>query len=151
MYKDIEAAKILDIDEDKMVETFVNLGERKDFAALNDGIFRPYTVSGEVASLFDRISTNLGVPNPFDLAGDAIGAIREILSETPITLDVFPDLPNPFRNLPLPKLLPNNQGSIPTNVQNAAGFVGQQNVTLPYNSLTQEQKLDRINEIFNNG
>ena len=151
MYKDIEAAKILGIDEDKLVENFVNRGERKDFAALSDGIFRPYTVSGEVASLFDRISTNLGVPNPFDLAGDAIGAIREILSETPVTLDVFPDLPNPFKNLPTPKLLPNNQGNIPANVQNSAGFVGQQNITLPYNQLTQEQKLDRINELFNNG
>ena len=143
MYKDIEAAKILDIDEDKLVETFVNRGERKDFAALNDGIFRPYTVSGEVASLFDRISTNLGVPNPFDLAGDAIGAIREILSETPITLDVFPDLPNPFRNLPLPKLLPNNQGSIPTNVQNAASIIGGQNISIP-NIVTQAQTFDNL-------
>ena len=64
---------------------------------------------------------------------------------------MFPDLPNPFKNLPTPKLLPNNQGNIPTNVQNSAGFVGQSNITLPYNQLTQEQKLDRINELFNNG
>ena len=42
-------------------------------------------------------------------------------------------------------------GTIASGIQNAAGFVGQQNITLPYNQLNQEQKLDRINEIFNNG
>ena len=57
-------------------------------------------ISGEVASLFDRNSDELGIPKSFDLAGDAIEELERILSEYIITLDVFPDLPNPFRNLP---------------------------------------------------
>ena len=93
----------------------------------------------------------LGIPNPFDAAIDTIEELRANLSEYSLSNENIPNFKNPFKNLPTPDLGPAAQGNIPTNVQNSAGFVGQSNITLPYNQLTQEQKLDRINELFNNG
>ena len=88
------------------------------------------------------------MPNPFETAEDIIDTIREILSETPVSLDVFPDLPNPFRQSIIPNLGNTPAGQLPPNVANATpGFVGQQNVSIPYTQLPQDQKLDRIEKV----
>jgi hypothetical protein len=100
---------------------------------------------------FQEIADELGIVNPIDAVIDTIEELRSSLSDYSLSNEAIPDINNPFKNLPTPDLGPAAQGNIPTNVQNSAGFVGQQNVTLPYNQLSQEQKLDRINELFNNG
>ena len=151
MYKDIQAAQTLGLGEGKIEDIMIKRGERNAFNSLIDGEFRPYKMSNDVEQIFQINAERLGVGNPLDSALDVIDNIYEILSQTPTSLDVFPNLPNPFRQSIIPNLGPVNQGNIPANVQSAPGFVGQQNITLPYNQLTQEQKLDRINEIFNNG
>ena len=151
MYKDIQAAQTLGLGEGKIEDIMIKRGERKAFNSLIDGEFRPYRMSNDVEQIFEINAERLGVGNPLDSALDVLDNIYEILSQTPTSLDVFPNLPNPFRQSIIPNLGPVNQGNIPANVQNSAGFVGQQNITLPYNQLTQEQKLDRINELFNNG
>ena len=121
------------------------------YDSISQGEFKPYQVSEAVEDLFEFNAAQTRTPNPYLAAENVIDRIQDILELVPLTSNVFPNIENPFKTLPLPKLLPNNQGNIPANVQNSAGFVGQQNVTLPYNQLNQEQKLDRINEIFNNG
>ena len=66
----------------------------------------------------------------------------------PLDSDYFPELLNPFDNLPKPNLGP--VGEIPPNVANASGFVGQSNVSVPFTELNQDQQLDKIDKLFNN-
>jgi hypothetical protein len=151
IYKDIEAAKTLGMNNAAVEESFINRGERNNFRALEENRFRPLKISREIRELFSENAAELGIVNPFEAAYNEIERIRNDLERVTLEGDFFPTIENSFKNLPTPDLGPAAQGNIPANVQNSAGFVGQQNVTLPYNSLTQEQKLDRINEIFNNG
>ena len=150
-YKDIKAAETLGVTP-TAIENIMD--ERKVgsiYDSISQGEFKPYQVSEAVEDLFEFNAAQTRTPNPYLAAENVIDRIQDVLELVPLTSNVFPNIENPFKTLPLPRLLPNNQGNIPTNVQNSAGFVGQQNITLPYNQLTQEQKLDRINELFNNG
>ena len=106
MFLDIDAAKVLGMNEDSIAEDMANRGERKAFGFLNEGLFRPYAVSRDVAELFETRSAEIGAPNPFEQAIDVMERIREVLSETSLEGDVFPNIENPFSNLPEPTLGP---------------------------------------------
>jgi len=149
MYKDIKAAELLGMNEEQIEETMVKRGERRAFNSLIDGEFRPYSISNDVKNIFEFNAEQLGIPNPFEAAEDIIDTIQEILSETPVSLDVFPELPNPFRQSIIPNLGSTPAGQLPPTVANATpGFIGQQNVSIPYTQLqTEDQKLDRINKV----
>jgi len=149
MYKDIQAAKLLGMTEEQIEETMVKRGERRAYNALIEGEFRPYSISNDVKSIFEFNAEQLGIPNPFEAAEDIIDTIQEILTETPTSLDMFPDLPNPFRQSIIPNLGSTPAGQLPPTVANATpGFIGQQNVSIPYTQLqTEDQKLDRINKV----
>ena len=151
MSEDMQGATLLGLTEDQMYTEVLERVGAPNFGTLSDGIFRPMKVSRGSLIGFQEIADELGIPNPFDAAIDTIEELRANLSEYSLSNENIPNFKNPFKNLPTPDLGPAAQGNIPTNVQNSAGFVGQQNITLPYNQLTQEQKLDRINELFNNG
>jgi len=106
MFLDIDAAKVLGMGEDDIAQNMINRGERTNFSFLNEGLFRPYTPSRDVAELFDIRAAEIGAPNAFEQAADVIDRIREVLSETPLGGDLFPDIQNPFSNLPEPTLGP---------------------------------------------
>ena len=106
MYLDLEAAKTLGMETDAIAENMANRGERRAFGFFEEGLFRPYSVSRDVAELFDIRSAQIGAPNPFEQAIDVIDRIRDVLAETSLDGDVFPNLENPFRNLPIPTLGP---------------------------------------------
>jgi hypothetical protein len=106
MYLDIDAAKILGMSTDRIAENMDNRGERKAFGFLEEGLFRPYSVSRDVADLFETRSAEIGAPNAFEQAIDVIERIKEVLSETSLEGDVFPAIENPFSNLPEPTLGP---------------------------------------------
>jgi hypothetical protein len=159
LYQDIEAAKLLGMNEDAVAERMIGRGERTAFGFLNEGIFRPLTISRDVQTLFQSKADELGVPNPFEQAADVIGNIQEALAETALEGDLFPDIPNPFR----PQLIPNavaqaNQiiNNNPANLAMAAapvntGFIGQGNVNIdPVTRLTaaEEVLLDPLEKRF---
>ena len=106
MYLDIDAAKILGMSSDNISENFDNRGEKRALKFLEEGLFRPYKVSKDVAELFETRSREIGAPNPFDQAIDVIDRITDVLSETTLEGDVFPPIENPFSNLPEPTLGP---------------------------------------------
>ena len=106
MYLDIDSAKILGMDEDAIATNMYDRGERKAFNAINEGEFRPLTISTDVQELFDVRSSELGAPNPFEAAEDVIDRIREVLEAVPLGADLFPVLENPLRKLDLPTLGP---------------------------------------------
>ena len=106
MYLDINAAEILGMDKDAISENMTKRGERRAFNFLDEGIFRPYSVSPDVAELFEIRAREIGAPNAFVQAEEVLSRIKEILSETSLEGDVFPDIENPFSNLPEPTLGP---------------------------------------------
>ena len=53
LYQDIEAAKVLGMSEDALSENMNNRGERRAYNALEDGEFRPLTISRDVQELLN--------------------------------------------------------------------------------------------------
>ena len=104
---------MLGMSNDAIAENMINRGERRAFGFLDEGIFRPYSVSRDVAELFDIRSAEIGAPNPFEQAADVLDRIKDVLSETSLKGDVFPNLENPFRNLPIPTLGPATTAGLP--------------------------------------
>ena len=100
MMLDLDAAEILGLSEDKIGEV-ASRGRmtRKDIGTLQEGIFRPLGISRDVALKFARDAEKLGIPNPFEQAYPVINRIREILSMTPLSLEMFPELFNPFKGI----------------------------------------------------
>ena len=150
LYQDIEAAKVLGMSEDALNENMNNRGERRAYNALEEGEFRPLTISRDVQELFELKSEELGVANPFDQAQDVIDNIQEILETVSLYGDLFPTLKNPFR-VPLTQGIPNTI----TQPFQQLGFLGEGNVTgvpasvtTPYDELKSiDQKIDRINKV----
>jgi hypothetical protein len=106
MFLDIDAAKVLGMNEDSISENMINRGERRAFGFLNEGLFRPYSVSRDVAELFAERAEQIGAPNAFEQAADVLDRIKDVLSETSLQGDLFPNIENPFSNLPEPTLGP---------------------------------------------
>jgi len=92
------------MNEDAISTNMADRGERRAFNFINEGEFRPLSISPEVKSLFQMRADDLGISNPFEAAEDVIGRIREVLETTPLGADLFPNLENPLRNLPEPTL-----------------------------------------------
>ena len=106
MYLDVDAAKVLGMDEDQIETNFDNRGERRAFGFINEGLFRPYSVSRDVEELFAERAEQIGAPNAFEQAADVLDRIKDVLSETSLQGDLFPNIENPFSNLPEPTLGP---------------------------------------------
>jgi hypothetical protein len=154
MFKDIKAAQMLGMSEEAVEEKMVKRGERRAFNALIDGEFRPYSISNDVKNIFEFNAEQLGLPNPFDTAEDIIDTINEILSETPVSLDIFPDLPNPFRQSIIPNLGSTPVGQLPPLVSGATPSVVNANAkfgNIPFTALPEEQQLEEFNKVFPNG
>ena len=111
--------------------------------SIDQGIFRPYTISAKVAGAFQTHADEMGGPNPLDAAYDAIYDIQGQLSDTSLD-DLFPDITNPLIPMGLGTTLPplggltgslNLPGVNPQALTNQGG-------NIPYNQLTQQQKID---------
>ena len=149
MYLDLEAAKSFGMSEDSLAERMVNRGETTAFNFLNEGLFRPFTVSPNIQALFETKARELGIRNPFEAAYDVIGRIQEILAEVPLTGDLFPNIQNPLRSELLPDLVGQanqliNQNPATTAIAAAptTGFIGQGNVNIdPITRLTTAEEI----------
>ena len=147
MFLDMEAAKTLGMSEDKLATNMNGRGERRSFGFLNEGIFRPLSISRDVKMLFDRKAGELKITNPFEQASDVIGRIREVLSEVPLEGDLFPDIKNPLSSALLPDVVGQANQLLNNNPANAAmatapGFIGQQNTNIdPVTRLTSAEEV----------
>jgi len=150
LFLDMEAAKTLGMSEDKLVTNMVNRGERKAYGFLNEGLFRPLTISRDVQGLFATKAEELGVSNPFEAAYDVIGRIQEVLSTVPLEGDLFPNIENPLRASLLPDTVAQANQMINNNPANAAmaaapvspGFIGQGNTNIdPVTRLTSAEEI----------
>ena len=140
-YKDIKAAETLGMTEDKIAQAVMERIGGTQFAAVNEGQFRPLNISDKVIKAFADNARKLGLPNPFEDAAETLFKIREQLFDVPLTEESIPDIVNPFDNLPDPTLGPVSQ--LPPMVDAANPIVVAQNQQLipgNFNNLTQAQK-----------
>jgi hypothetical protein len=153
MYLDMEAAKVLGMSDDSLAQDMTGRGERRAFGFINQGRFRPLSISRDVIGLFQKNAEKLGTSNPYEQAAGVIGRIREVLSETPLDGDLFPNITNPFSVSIMDdavaqanQLINNNPANAAMAAAPTAGFIGQGNVNIDaVTGLTREQDL-----IYNN-
>jgi len=140
-YRDIKAARVLDMPEDEIVEQATQRIGRRGYGAISEGVFRPLNISKDVQEAFEKNAQKLGLPNPFEQAADVIAEIKEQLIEVPLTEEGIPEIINPFANLPEPTL--GAVGELPPVVTGANPTVMNANQRLipgNFNSLTPTQK-----------
>ena len=141
---DMDAARVLGISEDDYdlaLDRISNVEQN----AIDDGEFRPYTLSAKVEEAFQTHADEMGTPNPLDAAYDAISNLEDQFSDLSLD-DLFPDITNPLVPMGLGTTLPPLGGL--TGSLNLPGVnpqaVTTQGGSIPYNQLTTEQKLDKL-------
>ncbi len=112
MYKDINAAKILGMNEGAIDESMDSRGAGAAYNFLSEGEFRPFTPSKNVINLFEDNARNLGISNPYNQAEPVIDKIRNALEVMPLEGE-FPDLINPLTKSVLPALPQLNTTGLP--------------------------------------
>ncbi len=142
-YRDIEAAKVLDMPEDELAKQAIDRLGRRTYGTVNEAVFRPLNISDKVIQAFQENADKLGIENPFIQAAPILADIKARLFEIPLTEEGIPDITNPFANLPEPNLGP--VGQLPPVVTGANPSVVAANQKLipgNFNSLTQAQKYE---------
>jgi len=142
-YRDMEAAKVLDMKEDKIAEQAIDRVGGTTYATVTNGIFRPLNISDKVIKAFADNARRLGLENPFEDAADVLFNIKDQLSRIPLTEESIPEIVNPLANLPEPNLGP--VGQLPPVVTGANPTVMNANQRLVpgnFNSLTQAEKYE---------
>jgi hypothetical protein len=138
---DMDAARLLNISEGAFYSALGRVSN-VEVGAIDQNIFRPYTISMNVRRAFTENAEKLGLPNPLEGAWGAIGEIQSKLSDLPLTLGNFPNISNPIAGVtetgeqvapPLSLNLPNVEAQTL-----AAGQANQ------YSNLTTQQKLDLL-------
>ena len=132
LYEDIKAAQILGTSEDFLYDRMDNRGEKKAFNAINDGEFRPLTLSKDLQELFEIRANELGVANPYAQAESIIDRIQDALSRVTLGGDLFPDIQNPLDTNLVEGITDIVAGATLPNIN--TGFLGQGNVTIPNNT-----------------
>ncbi len=147
LFLDIEAAKTLGMSEDALFTNMRNRGENRSFNFINEGTFRPLTISRDVRGLFEKKANELGIANPYDQAADVIDRVRDVLSEVSLKGDLFPSIKNPLSSELLPNLVGQANQLLNNNPATAAmattpGFIGQQNTNIdPVTRLTMAEEI----------
>ena len=119
---------------------------------IQQGIFKPLTISDGIKEAFERNSRNLGSPNPFTAVEPFINNMIEFFSNMPLELDALPSFPNPFKNIELsptdtsylpPSGPPIGPASNMTNVDPQTGLTATELALLPPDDQAIRQKLNR--------
>ena len=118
--------------------------------AIDAGVFRPYSISRNVEDAFQLNANKIGASNPLIAAYGAIAKIENQLSSLSLD-DLFPDIINPLIPMGLGMTLPPLGGvtdalsSLNTPAVNPNAVMNQGvGRNIPYNQLTNQQKIDRL-------
>jgi len=144
MQLDMEAGKVLGLGDFELEEAFSRVGS-KQYNALNEKVFRPFSPSPDVKLAFEQNAIKLGLENPMNEAESVIDSLTDELSYLSLEDREFPSIENPLMPImqdtpitPTTLNLPSIDQSVMTQSQAANQFSG----------LTMAQK---ISLLFPNG
>ena len=141
---DMDAARLLNISESGFYGSLDRISSR-EVNALEENIFRPYTVSTEVQRAFVENAERIGMSNPFDAAADTIAELQSQFSDLSLTLAEFPVFNNPLMPIMQDTPLTPTSLNLPgVNAEAVAAQVQGGN----FSALTNKQKFDLL---FPNG
>ena len=105
MNTDITSAKILDADQTKIIPELIGRLGKKEYGALQGGIFQPYIPSKSIFIKAQQIANKLGIENPLTKAIGEMANIRAQLFRVSLDEDEFPTIENPFDTAIIPDLI----------------------------------------------
>ena len=141
---DMDAARLLNISETGFYGALDRISSR-EVNALEENIFRPYTVSLEVQKAFAENAEKIGMANAFDGAADAIAELQSQFADLNLTLPEFPVFANPLQPIMQDTPLGPTTLNLPS-INNEV--VSAQVQGSNFNNMTTQQKLDIL---FNRG
>jgi len=141
---DMDSARLLNISEEGLNNSLDRVS-KSEIRAINNGNFRPYKISPEVARAMRDNAEAIGVNNPYDQAKDSIAQLKSQMSDLNLSLPEFPVFENPLMPImqdtpitPTSLNLPQVDGSALQNQVNGGQF----------SNLSNKQKFDIL---FPNG
>lgn len=141
---DMDAARLLNISDEGLRDSLSRVSG-SEISSINEGIYRPYSISYEVARAIRENSEQLSRNDPFEQAVDAINNLKDRMSELNLNLPEFPVFENPLMPImqdtpitPTSLNLPQVDGSALQNQVNGGQF----------SNLSNKQKFDIL---FPNG
>mgnify|MGYP003117287446 CR=1 FL=1 len=140
---DMDAARLLGISEEKYEQAMDRVSNVEE-SAIDDGEFRPYTLSAKVEEAFQTHADEMGVANPLDKAYETISNLEDQFSDLSLD-DLFPDITNPLvpMGIGTPFATPGGDtGSLNLPGVNPNTVGATQGGNIPYNNLSTQQKLD---------
>jgi hypothetical protein len=141
---DMDAARLLGISNEGLRDSLDRVS-RSEVSAIDNGIFKPYEVSYEIARAMRENADKIGENNPFDQARDVIRNLRSEMSALDLSLPTFPVFENPL--MPIMQDTPVTPTSLNL-PQVDAGALQNQVSGGQFSALTNKQKFDLL---FPNG
>ena len=141
---DMDAARILGITDEKYEQAMGRVSQVEQ-DAIDEGEFRPYTLSAKVEEAFQTHADEMGVANPLDAAYDIISDLENQFSDLSLD-DLFPDIQNPLMpNIMDQGVIPGLNTGTPLNLPGVnPNVLTPQTGNIPYNQMTTQQKIDRL-------
>ncbi len=137
---DMDAARLLNISETGFYNALDRISN-KEINAIENNVFRPYSVSKEVRDAFANNAAKIGVANPFDVAADAIYNLEGQMADLSLDLAEFPVFANPLEVIMQDTPLGPTTLNLPSIDANA---VSAQVQGSNFSNLTTQQKLDLL-------
>ena len=135
---DMDAARLLNISEEGFYGSLDRISNA-EISAIDENIFRPYSVSNEVYNAFEENAARIGAANPYDRAADVIADLESQFADVSLELPEFPVFANPLQ----PIMQDTPLGSTTLNLPSIdAEAVSAQVQGGNFNNLTTEQKLE---------
>ena len=133
----MDAARLLNITDEGFARALDRVSNIEQ-SAIDNNIFRPYTLSLEVQQAMAENAAKIGLPNPYDIAAGAIADLQGQFSELNLTLPEFPLFANPLQ----PIMQDTPLGPTTLNLPGVnADLVANQVQGGNFNNLTTQQKL----------
>ena len=135
---DMDAARLLNISQvgfENSLDRISNI----EVSSIDENIFRPYSISNEVADAIQENAAKLGMANPLERALFTIDSLEDQMSNVRLTLPEFPVFQNPLQ----PIMQDTPMGPTTLNLPSInAELVSSQVQGGSYNNMTTQQKLD---------
>ena len=141
---DMDAARLLNISEENFRSSLDRVSAI-EVNSIDQNIFRPYTISREVARAIAENAESIGESNPFEQAQETISELKNQMSSLDLGLPEFPVFENPL--MPIMQdtpLTPTSLNLPQVNAESVAAQVQGGN----FSGLTNRQKFDLL---FPNG